>query len=514
MSEQRHQHVHGPVDGDSGRRGVTAVRSDFCAVPPSPRLRAAYATRPADGSGPQLTPAPPGLAWSGFDDGTIKPAESYPPDTPRFTVMSAAADRAPLRGPVRVAVVLADFDDRPMGAGRQHFEDLFFSLGVLPKGSVREYFREVTNGLVDIVGEVVGPLRLSRTLAWYANGNSGVGNPEGEPRARTMAEDTARAADPLMDFAPYDNDGNGFVDAFIVVHAGTGGETSGDGGDLWSHKWLLPSAYDADGTRIYAYLTIPEDARIGVAAHELGHLVFGFPDLYDTDGSSEGVGDWCLMAGGAWGGDGDVPVHPSAWCKVRQGWASETVVTDGGAVSFEEMKTSRTAHRLWTGGAVGSEYFLVENRQRTGYDESLPAGGLLVWHVDESRQDNADESRYKVRLVQADALGDLEGARNRGDAGDPFPGSENNTALTAESKPGSQTYAGRDSGVSLTGISASGPVMTATVSVTAPAAPDSSAAPAGPEAGAPPAVPVVPAASPAPAGESLSAAGTSVAPGV
>ena len=52
----------------------------------------------------------------------------------------------------------------------------------------------------------------------------------------------------------------------------------------------------ADSTQIFAYLTIPEDARIGVCAHELGHLLFGFPDLYDTDDTSEGIGNWCLMA--------------------------------------------------------------------------------------------------------------------------------------------------------------------------------------------------------------------------
>ncbi|MGV9317326.1 M6 family metalloprotease domain-containing protein, partial [Streptomyces sp. NPDC003691] len=324
MSQYFRPHNQGPYDHrpgghrpDGGRppRGVRAAWSEFCAVPPSPRVREQL----AGGTGP-LPPAPADLR-AGFDDGTILPADSYPEGTAAFTVMSAAADRPPLRGEVRVAVVLADFPDRPMAAGRQHFEDLFFSLGKLPHGSVREYFREVTGGLVDIVGEVTEPLRLPQTMAWYANGNSGTGTPDGEARARVMAADAARSADPLIDFGPYDNDGNGFVDAFIVVHAGTGGETSGSTGDLWSHKWLLPAAYDADGTQIYAYLTIPEDARIGVAAHEIGHLVFGFPDLYDTDGSSEGVGDWCLMAGGAWGGGGDVPVHPSAWCKVRQGWA-------------------------------------------------------------------------------------------------------------------------------------------------------------------------------------------------
>src|SRR3954451_14128336 len=29
----------------------------------------------------------------------------------------------------------------------------------------------------------------------------------------------------------------------------------------------------------------------------------------------------------------------------------------------------------------GSEYFLLENRRKTGFDSSLPAEGLLIWRV-------------------------------------------------------------------------------------------------------------------------------------
>jgi immune inhibitor A len=276
---------------------------------------------------------------TGFNDGMILPGTEYPLGTPRGVVRSAAALRSPLRGSVRVIVVLVDFSDEPMKKTPAHFHDLFFSTGTISTGSVREYYTEVTHGLVKLTGEVVGPYRLPRTLKQYAGGKSGTDNPE--PNARTMARDAAKLADPDVNFAPYDNDGNGYVDAFIVVHAGEGAEETGRKNDIWSHKWVFAGgALNADGTKIFGYLTIPENCKIGVCAHELGHLLFGWPDLYDTDGSSEGLGNWCLMGGGSWNGNGDIPAHPSAWCKVNQGWVTVSNRKTNSKATINDVKAA------------------------------------------------------------------------------------------------------------------------------------------------------------------------------
>jgi immune inhibitor A len=393
------------------------------------------------------------------------PGTEFPVGTPLRIVRNAALERAPLSGTVRVIIVLVNFSDKSMTKTKAHFENLFFSTGSIATGSVKEYFKEASGGLINLEGQVVGPFKLSNTMAHYANGNSGTGNVE--PNARTMAREAAVAANPTVNYAPFDNDGNGFVDAFIVIHAGPGAEVTGNVNHIWSHKWVLAGgALNADGTKIFSYLTVPEDSRIGVCAHELGHLLFGWPDLYDTDGSSEGIGNWCLMAGGSWNNGGDTPAHPSAWCKLNQGWATAVVqTTNAASVSIPDVKTSKKVHRLWKDGAGGSEYFLVENRQKTKFDKFLPGGGLLIWHIDESIATNSNETHPKVALKQADGLKQLEAAVNRGDAGDCYPGATNNKTFNKSSNPSSKSYAGADTCVAVTNISAPGATMTASLAV-------------------------------------------------
>jgi hypothetical protein len=76
--------------------------------------------------------------------------------------------------------------------------------------------------------------------------------------------------------------------------------------------------------------------------------------------------------------------------------------------------------------------------------------------------------------MEADGLNHLESGTNRGDAGDPFPGTSNNTVFNDTTNPSSKLYCSTGigfcdpSGVSITGISASGATMTATMAVGAP----------------------------------------------
>ena len=124
-----------------------------------------------------------------------------------------------------------------MKAGtKERMQDLFFSTGQLPTGSVTEYYKEVSNGNVTFTGEVFGPYTVSQNMSYYANnGKSSTyiwkysltfpefGWSEPGPNVRDMAEEAFDAVNleaSQSDWKVYDNDGNGYIDAFICVHAG------------------------------------------------------------------------------------------------------------------------------------------------------------------------------------------------------------------------------------------------------------------------------------------------------
>jgi len=225
------------------------------------------------------------------------------------------------------------------------------------------------------------------------------------------------------------------------------------------------------------YWANPGDMTIGVYAHELGHALFGLPDLYDTDYSSSGLGNWSLMAGGSWGGNnGDSPAFPDAWSHIQMGYITPTVIQSNTPnLSLNQVETTPKVYLLWKSGIVGKQYFLIENREKTSFDSSLPSSGLNIYHIDESvttgndnewYPGNTSNGHYLVALEQADGLWNLEHGNGRGDAGDPFPGSTNNYSFTNSTTPDTKDYLLTATGLAVKNISAAGQNMTADYEVT------------------------------------------------
>lgn len=393
----------------------------------------------------------------------------------RVRASGAAADS------FRTLAILVQYTDQPGAVNPAEFDTLLYQLGA---GSVRDYYREISYGQLDMITvqlpSSTGWQSAPQTKSYYANGEYGLGTSSYPRNARKLVEDALAAADPVIDFSQYDNDGDGWLDALMIIHTGPGAEFTGNVNDIWSHKWgVTPQLRDGVSISSYAimpeYWSSPGDITIGVFAHELGH-VFGLPDLYDTDGSSKGIGRWSLMAGGSWNGSlGNSPAHVDAWCRMQLGFLTPVTPSSSAiGAPFPRIKDNAVAYRLWDGGAPGAEYFLVENRQKVGFDAGLPASGLLIWHIDENvASDNRNEwypghtssGHYMVALEQADNNFNLEKNQGSGDGADPFPGSSGNRAFNSTSSPNSLAYSGAVSFVTIGNISDSDSLMTADLTV-------------------------------------------------
>lgn len=379
---------------------------------------------------------------------------------------------------LRLVVLLVDFDDNAWNAGLadgspEYFDSLLFSQEYLPYGSMRDYYLDNSYGDMVFIGDVYGWLRMPLPYSYYVAGQRGFG-PYDEGNAQKLVEDAINIADAIVDYSPYDNDGDGWVEGLVIVHAGEGYETSGNVNQIHSHRWNITAPITTDGVRLFGYTCQPEENSytasrligIGVFCHEFGHTL-GLPDLYDTDYSSEGIGNWSVMAGGSHNGNGESPARFDAWCKTQLGFIEPIQVT-GNELNHEFPQVADAPHilQMWTGGAPGGQYFLVSNRQKTGFDATLPGEGLLILHVnDDAPSNNDDESNYMVALEQADGLFELENNRDRGDGGDPFPGYSNNREFSDRTTPNSKGRAGSVTQVAVWDISDSDSVMTANIDV-------------------------------------------------
>jgi immune inhibitor A len=403
----------------------------------------------------------PTVTSLGFNDGLI-----YPPDEPAATTRSRAAkvEGAPSRalshsaptGKMHALALLVDFSDSKGTTPASHFQKLLFD--PLNANSMTTFYKELSFGRLDVSGEAIGYIRAPKPYSFYTAGQSGTGNnfPQNTPGLLVDALTEFCKTDNLQRF---DQDGDGFVDGIFLIHAGGGAEAEPNPAKrpnmIWSHKWVLPSPFTNSGVKVFAYSTEPEDGRLGVFSHEFGH-VLGLPDLYDTTYRSHGVGDWCLMGGGSWGGSGDRPVRMSCWCLSRLNWITPKVIGKGTTShSLLPLENDASAcRRVWKGGVKkGSEYFLLEHRAQAGRDLELPGQGLLIWHIDETQTDNTNPLAYRVALAQADGQRHLERLINQGDTADPYPGSKNIKSITDTTIPSTRSNQGAQTKIAITKIS-------------------------------------------------------------
>lgn len=282
-------------------------------------------------------------------------------------------------------------------------------------GSIHDYFYEQSGGQLNLTFDVAGPVKLTRNYAYYG---ANLGESKGV-RAGTMVAEACKLADSEVDFSKYDWDGDGSVDQVVVIYAGRGEATGGDENTIWPHEgYLLYSDYFGtlrlDGKYINKYACSSELKSetgidgIGTFCHEFSHCL-GLPDFYDTDYSGGyGMNEWDLMHQGSYNGGGFVPCNYTAYEKEVCGWMQMTVLDDD--FSTTEMKTLTDGGQAYVIRNKGNsnEYYILENRQKTGWDAELPGSGILITHVDYNRtiwnnnKPNDDPDHQRMSVIPAD----------------------------------------------------------------------------------------------------------------
>lgn len=359
------------------------------------------------------------------------------------------------QGKKKCLVILANFADTKFKP--EHTLDLYKqiingenysdeTLGF--KGSVRDYFKAQSGGQFEIDFDVVGPVDLPKGYAGY--GKNDASGRDQAALVYPMVEDAVNLAkDQVTDWKQYDWDGDGLVEEVFVLYAGHGQATYPQDPDLvWPHKSAIDPMTVADGVKVSVYACSCELGAteaidgIGAFCHEFSHCM-GLKDHYDINGRGYGTGFWDIMCFGCYNGNSFLPAEYNSYEKMFCGW-KEPIVLNAEPQKIEGMKALAAGGDTYIFYNDGNEneYYMLENRQKTGWDAALPGEGLIVLHVDyskgawEDNQVNYNAARQRMTVIPAD---NTLGSTDEDKAGDAWPYQGNNS-LTNYSRPACTVY--------------------------------------------------------------------------
>ncbi|MBO7050930.1 MAG: M6 family metalloprotease domain-containing protein [Bacteroidaceae bacterium] len=372
-----------------------------------------------------------------------------------------------ISGQKKGLIILVNFQDVQFKAG--HDKDLYqkvaneknYTEGKY-KGSVYDYFYDQSEGQFELTFDVVGPVTLSNDVAYY-----GKNIDNHDIRAAEMVIEALHMVDSIVNFADYDWDGDFYVDQVYVLYAGKGEANGGATKTIWPQEWDLysakeeyndgsgPQVLDARIVNTYACSCELNGAGgldgIGTICHEFSHCL-GFPDAYDIDYSGgQGMFIWDIMSDGSYNGSGFQPTGYTSFERWAAGWKTPIELSATTNVNgMKALQDGGDAYVIYNKGNR-DEFFLLENRQKTGWDEKLPGAGLLILHIDYdqsvwiSNQPNDDPEHQRMTWIPADNEYQYVMYNNQkyftesGAANDPFPYDSIN-AFSATTTPAARFY--------------------------------------------------------------------------
>lgn len=416
---------------------------------------------------------------------------------PRAEPAFVRRPRPPVTGEARLPIILALFSDSdPSAIGPDDVERSLFT-GPAPRGTMTEFYEEISGGRFSLKGEVFPWVRTSLTMAEVVGSSSGLG---GDARVGEYLLEALELNDDAVDFSVYDNDGpdglpnsgddDGVVDAMVFEFAEVAASCGGPA--IWPHRagisfWndgepFVTDDMGADGKpiRVNGYIIqgvtdcsgeSVQDA--GTISHEFGH-VLGLPDYYHpVDGLEPEnrrwvLGCWALMAAGSWG-CGPVgssreafgPTHMISWSKQWLGWLQYQEVGPVRNQEFVLDPVETTGQALRVRLAGNDEFLLIEYRGALSFDSQLPAAGILVVHQDFNGQVRPDSGlRYFLRMAEADGddglLKTTPRGGDRGVAGDAFGVGGTVGRMNDLTDPGTAPFRGGSSTVTIHSMTVEG----------------------------------------------------------
>lgn len=344
-------------------------------------------------------------------------------------------------------IILMEFNDKEFSVvgddPKQFYTDCMNEEGFTYKngatGSARDFFIASSQGLFKPTFDVYGPVKIN-----YGQHDAGQGTYNTSINMGTFVKAAVQGLDSEVDFSQYDHDGDGYVDNVYIIYAGLGSADSRDSRVIWPHafdmrEWGI-NVTTNDGVKIGSYTCSNEvDGQrtsmpdgIGTFVHEFGHCL-GFADHYNTENSYDTYhpGEWDTMAAGSYNNNSNTPPLYSSYECYELGWLKPEPLT-GQTEGIETLPNLGDSHKAYKIDVPGkeNEYFLLENRQKTGWDKYLPHHGMLIWHIDidqtawDENEVNNVSSHQRVDIVEAN--GRPSGSEYY-QTGVPFPGANNVT---------------------------------------------------------------------------------------
>lgn len=378
-------------------------------------------------------------------------------------------DHITYKGVKKGLVVLVDFKNKKFADGHdlEYYKNVINGKDFTNEeegyvGSVRDYFLAQSNGQFELDFDVVGPVTMSNKYGYYGADSEY----QKDEKVYEMIKEASDAIQDQVNLKDYDWDGDGEADQVFFLYAGLGQASSNNASTIWPHESELRYwpcgvlSYPTGKINTYACANElqPEtqgssryiSAGIGTICHEFSHCL-GFADMYDTSGGGGyGMSVFDVMDQGSYNGNGFVPCNYTAFERIYAGWVEPIELIDPATV--KDMKSVSDYGRpfIMYNYKNTNEYFLMENRQNTGWDEGLyGSNGLLITHVNyvPSRWANniVNASTQKIQcctVVNADGSREISNTLSL--QGDLYPyeskGVTMNDEFTDDSEPASKLY--------------------------------------------------------------------------